>query len=86
MNPPNLMMRIMFSPLLLSISLQAGTYNVKDFGAVGDGKTINTTAIQNAINQCRDNGGGTVIIPSGIFVTGVIRLYSNINLHLEIGA
>ena len=42
-----------------------GTYNIKDFEAVPDGETVNTTAIQNAINKCRDAGGGVVLIPQG---------------------
>jgi polygalacturonase len=66
-------------------SSKGETYNIKDFGAVGDGKTINTFAIQNAINKCRDAGGGIVLIPSGTFISGTIQLFSNINLHLESG-
>ncbi len=86
MNIKDCMAKIIFFALLPFLHLRAETYNVKDFGAVGDGKTINTTAIQNAIIKCRENGGGTVLIPAGTFLTGVIQLYSNINLHLETGA
>ena len=80
-----------FLPLILVIflsiaSLRGETYDIKSFGAVGDGKTINTLAIQKAIDKCRDNGGGTVLIPRGTFISGTIQLYSNIDLHLERGA
>lgn len=86
MNVKSHVSKIAFFTVLMFLPLHAETYNVKDFGTVGDGKTINTAAIQNAINQCRDHGGGTVLIPSGTYLTGVIQLYSNINLHLETGA
>ncbi|MGA9293730.1 MAG: glycosyl hydrolase family 28 protein, partial [Ignavibacteriaceae bacterium] len=66
--------------------LTGKTYNIKDFGAIDDGVTINTIAIQNTINKCRDAGGGTVLIPAGTFISGTIQLFSNINLHLESGA
>jgi polygalacturonase len=66
--------------------LKAGTYDIKSFGAVGDGKTINTQAIQKAIDKCRDNGGGTVLVPQGTFISGTIQLFSNIDLHIERGA
>ena len=59
---------------------------VTDYGAVGDGKTVSTIALQKAIDAAAERGGGTVIIPAGRFVTGSIRLRSNINLHLEPGA
>ena len=61
-------------------------YNIKDYGAKGDGKTINTSAINNTIRQCSGNGGGMVLIPSGTFVSGTILLLSNVNLHLDPGA
>ena len=67
-------------------SIRSETYNIKDFGAVGDGKTLNTLAIQKAINKCRDAGGGVVLIPAGTFISGTIQLFNNINLHLESGA
>ena len=59
---------------------------VTDCGAVGDGKTVSTIALQKAIDATAERGGGTVIVPAGRFVTGSIRLRSNINLHLEPGA
>jgi polygalacturonase len=80
---------LMFFPLILfftTTALKSETYNIINFGAVADGKTINTLAIQKAINKCRQNGGGTVLIPSGTFISGTIQLFSNIDLHLEKGA
>jgi polygalacturonase len=61
-------------------------YNILNYGAVGDGKTINTGAIQKAIDECSSNGGGTVVIPAGEFVSGVFQLKSNITLFLNNGA
>lgn len=61
-------------------------YNISDYGAISDGKTINTAAIQAAINDCASNGGGKVAIPAGTFVTGTIFLKSNVELHLESGS
>ena len=62
------------------------TYNVLDYGAVADGATLNTAAIQAAIDDCSSQGGGMVRIPAGRFVTGTIWLKSHVNLHLEQGA
>jgi polygalacturonase len=61
-------------------------YNITNFGAIPDGKTINTQAINDAIQTCHDGGGGTVEVPAGVFMSGTIRLLSNVNLHLEPGA
>ena len=58
-------------------------YNIVDYGAVGDGKTVNTKAIQNAIDDCSKAGGGRVLIPSGTFVSGSIWLKNDIELHFE---
>jgi polygalacturonase len=58
-------------------------YNINDFGAVADGKTMNTAAFEKAIKACTENGGGKVIVPNGKFLTGAIHLESNVNLHLE---
>ena len=61
-------------------------FNVIDFGAVSDGLTDNTKAFIRAIKKCSDNGGGTVIVPSGKYLTGPIHLASYVNLHLQEGA
>ena len=61
----------------------ARTYNVRDFGAKGDGQTLDTAALQAAINTCNGDGGGTVLVPAGNFLTGTIELKSNVTLHLS---
>ncbi len=61
-------------------------FNVVDYGAIGDGKTMNTEAIAKAISACANAGGGQVVIPAGIWLTGPIQLKSNLNLHVEKGA
>jgi len=70
----------------LNASAQNGYFNIKDFNASGDGTTLDTKAIQNAVDACYASGGGTVVVPAGTWLTGCIVLKSNINLHLEPGA
>ncbi len=70
-----------FAPGSFSQSL-----NIKDYGAVADGKTIATIAIQSAIDKCFNNGGGEVIVPAGTFYTGTIFLKSNVYLRLLPGS
>jgi polygalacturonase len=77
---------ICFSLICSCASKNQSPYNIVHFGAKSDGKTLNTSAIQKAINNCNQNGGGTVIIPAGQFITGAIRLLSNVNLYLDPGA
>ena len=60
--------------------------NIKTFGAISDGLTSNTKAFEAAIDTVFKKGGGTVIIPEGLWLTGPIKLKSNINLHAEKGA
>lgn len=62
------------------------SYNVKDFGVVGDGVTINTDAIQKAIDKVAQDGGGVVYFPPGNYITGTIRIGNNVTLYLEAGA
>jgi polygalacturonase len=57
-------------------------FDITDFGAVGDGLTKSTEAINSAINACHEAGGGRVIVPEGRFLTGAIHLKSNVNLHI----
>jgi len=69
-----------------AVFAQNKTYNIADFGAVADAKTINTKAIQKAIDACSLGGGGIVYVPPGTFFTGTFHLKSNVNLFLENGA
>lgn len=66
--------------------LNAAPYNVKDFGAKADGKTIDSPAINKAIEEAAKNGGGTVYFPAGNYMCYSIRLKSHITLHLDPGA
>ena len=61
-------------------------FNIKNYGATGDGHTLDTKGINSAIAACVKAGGGTVLVPAGTFVTGTFQLYSNINLLLSPGA
>lgn len=62
------------------------TFNIRDYGAANDGISLNTTAINSAISACNKAGGGTVLIPRGLWLTGPIVLKSNVELHTERGA
>lgn len=57
-------------------------FAVTDYGAVGDGETDCTEAFAAAIQDCHDSGGGRVVVPAGVFLTGAIHLKSNVNLHI----
>jgi len=83
--------RIVF--LLLFIPVFAGNgytqksiYNICDFGAKGDGMTLCTEAISKTIETCSENGGGTVVVPPGTYVSGTIRMKDKVELHLEKGS
>ncbi len=64
----------------------AGKYNVRDPGAAGDGKAVETAAIQKAIDLAAAAGGGEVDFPAGAYLTGSIELKSHVTLHLDKGA
>ncbi len=70
----------------LALPLGAATFNVRDFGAVGDGRTLATAALQKAVDTAAAAGGGTVLVPAGKFLTGPFHLASGINLELAKGA
>ena len=61
-------------------------YNVKDFGAIADGKINNSEMFKKAIKKCSENGGGVVVVPEGIYFSGPIHLEDNVNFHLKEGA
>lgn len=67
-------------------ALPSGDYYIDQYGAIGDGQTLNTHAIQAAVDDCHRHGGGTIWVPHGRWVTGTIRLYSNMKLYLYQGA
>src|SRR5512136_1563664 len=58
------------------------TISVRDFGATGAGVTLDTGAIQAAIEACTNMGGGTVYLPPGNYLTGTITLKDNVTLHV----
>lgn len=64
----------------------AAVINARNLGAQGDGRTLNTRALQRAIDAAHHAGGGVVSLPPGIFLTGGLRLYSHVTLHLEAGS
>lgn len=61
-------------------------WDIRDFGAVGDSVTLNTQAIQAAINACYDAGGGEVVVPQGAFVSGTLILKDHVKIRLLKGA
>ncbi|RYE57876.1 MAG: glycoside hydrolase family 28 protein [Sphingobacteriales bacterium] len=63
-------------------SFKADTFNIVNYGAKQDGIALNTIAINKAVSACEANGGGVVLIPEGIWMTGPIVLKSNVNLHI----
>jgi len=67
-------------------ALLARNVDVTEYGVVGDGVTLNTKALQNAIDACAESGGGEVLIPPGRYVTGTILLRSHVELRLTRGA
>ena len=77
---------LLFYLLLVSVSAQELSYNVLDYGAKGDGKTINTEVINIAIDAVAKKGGGTVYFPPGDYLTGTIYFKNNVTLYLQKGA
>src|SRR5438067_1134778 len=61
-------------------------FDISEHGAVGDGKTLNTKAIQSAIDQCAGSGGGTLVVPKGEFLSGALFLKPGVNVELLEGA
>ena len=64
----------------------ARTYDVRAYGAVGDGKTLDSPAINRAIEACAHAGGGTVSVPAGTYLSGSLHMKSDIHLFLDAGA
>ena len=77
---------IILTCLFVAFGMNAQNYNVRDYGAKGDGKTLDHIAINKAIDACVAGGGGRVLLPAGTYLCGSIRLKSNVDLHLMAGA
>jgi alpha-L-rhamnosidase len=78
----------LLSALCFALTLRAVTaadLSITDTGALADGKTIDTVAIQGAINKVYEGGGGTVIVPAGRFLTGALFLKPKVNLTIQAG-
>lgn len=81
-----LLLAILSVPVLGFSTGAVDFYNVKDFGATGDGKSVDSPAIDSAINFAATRGGGTVLIPAGEYLCFSIHLKSNIELKISSGA
>lgn len=71
---------------MVTTSLNAEDYNVKDYGAVGNGIALDHHAINATIDTCVAHGGGRVVLPAGTYLCGSIRLKSHVELHLMTGS
>lgn len=81
----NTILFFLLTILVLNISGQK-SYNIKDYGASGDGKTLDTEGIQKAIERCYADSGGIVFFPPGTYISGTLQLKSNITLNIGKGA
>ncbi|WEK20290.1 MAG: glycoside hydrolase family 28 protein [Candidatus Pedobacter colombiensis] len=70
-------------PVIATTSFKNDTISILKYGAKNDGITLNTNSINQAISDCNKRGGGVVLIPEGLWLTGPIELKSNVNLHLK---
>jgi len=73
-------------PQVAETSFPANTVSIKDFGGIAGGNVKNTEAFKKAIDTLVKKGGGKLVVPRGMWLTGPIVLQSNINLHIEEGA
>ena len=81
-----LVARGIVAPGTAAMAAERGAFNVRDHGAAGDGKTLDTAAIHKAIAACVAAGGGEVVFPAGSYLSGTVHLRSNVTLRLEAGA
>ena len=81
---PMLLFAFLFSENYIGATATA-SFSISDFGAVGNGQVLNTHAIQATIDTCHACGGGTVVIPEGLFLSGAVFLKEGVNLFIEKG-
>ena len=77
---------LLFTLLLQQVGQANLAVDIAKHGAIGDGKVLNTRALQAAIDACAASGGGTVVVPAGVFLSGSVQMKSNITLLLSPGA
>lgn len=81
---------VLLVALGLAASLWATTpcalFNVRDYGAIGDGRHLDTTSLNAAVAACAQAGGGTVYLPPGRYLTGTVTLQSHVTLEIDAGA
>jgi polygalacturonase len=70
-------------PVVARTAFKKDTISILNYGAKNDGLTLNTNSINQAIKTCNQRGGGVVVVPAGLWLTGPIELKSNVNLHLK---
>lgn len=70
-------------PVIQQVEFKKDTLNISNYGAKGNGQFLNTATINQTIRTCSERGGGVVLIPAGIWLTGPIEMQSNVNLHLK---
>jgi hypothetical protein len=74
------------TPCAVADAAAGNFFNVRDYGAVGNGKNLDSPAIDKAITAAAAGGGGTVLVPAGTYLSGSIHLQSNIHLLIDAGA
>jgi polygalacturonase len=70
-------------PVIELPTFKKDTFNIIKYGAKPDGLSLNTKSINTAILECNKKGGGVVLIPAGLWLTGPIEIKTNVNLHLQ---
>jgi len=78
-----LLTALLLAPLAALHAAEPKVFDITAHGAKGDGTTMNTQAIQQAVDACHDAGGGVVSVPKGVFITGSLRLKSGVMLRIE---
>src|SRR5436190_24203048 len=73
-------------PVIIAPKFKKDTVSIVKHGAVSDGYTLNTKSMNNAIDALSKKGGGVVLVPAGLWLTGPVVIKNNINLHLAAGA
>ncbi|KAF0094729.1 MAG: glycoside hydrolase family protein [Puniceicoccaceae bacterium 5H] len=84
--PASFLRPLAFCLIVMTQTLFSTQFNVRDYGARGDGQTVDSAAINDAIQAATRAGGGTVVLPAGTYLSFSVRLQSNITLYLDAGA